>query len=914
MQDTSSAFYQRAGALGAAAALAVSGAFIASPAIASPTAEPDATTTDTSVTAATEAPAGKPAADKKVTDKTATDEAPAEPAGPAEEAGTEAGTLDPGLAEALLRDLGLTVEEFEAAGELGKKAADALPELQATDGFVSVAIEGNTIVITGSGEALKALALKLDATLVDPAGEAPAPAEATSPAAETGKATDAPSAKATDAAAPTEAATGPADEDSAAKVSLPGNPGDAIAELRREYISTFGVQGLQSILLTADGYVISVKESQAAGDSVLARGLADLAETPAEAIASKYNNVKVVNSSGTATPAQDVVNGQGYATFTGEAAGVCSIGFNGWTKLGDPTVITAGHCSNDGKATDTVLTVPANDDAAGSATPSLDVDLGTWGFSQFGGPGNTPVDGPSGGNIGTDIAVIDDINSNLDLLPEVTKWANPDNLTADTVKITGTSTAVLGAPVCKSGRTTGWSCGEITGIGEFPVGGHNFKNDPTDIRGVSGFESTLEENAAPGDSGGPTISGSNAIGINSAVGERSDVENGPLIPRMFSTSLTDGLSRLDGYTVALFVDAPKLTSHENKGTVLTDAAITGSAPAGTTVNLTLNGETTNLKAAADGSWSFPAPATVPSGGKLEFKVQAVNGFNESKTSSYELTVEEAPLDAPVITNPANGAKIADTFQTITGTGKPGATVTVKVGGTNTDNDAKGDAAGALAAVEETDSTTVADNGSWELKLDEALTYGIYTVTALQDGITGKAASPTATAEFAVILETPAITSITDGQDFAEGSTPTEVSGTGTAGAEVALQFGDANDQPLGEPLIAVVNDNGSWTVRDLPALAAGSYKAAAVQGLSGALSDPVVVSFTVTAVEVAPQAPPVAPGDPAPTPAPKPDANRDGLADTGAAGMGLFAGAGALLTAGGISALLINRRRQAQDA
>ncbi|WAP52033.1 hypothetical protein OL239_01515 [Arthrobacter sp. ATA002] len=167
MQDHTSAFYKRVGALGAATALAVSGAFIASPAIASPTGEPDTASTDAPVTTATEAPASEPAVDETVTE-----EAPEEAVTDEAEATEEAGTVDPGLAEALLRDLGMTVEEFEAAGELGKKAADALPGLQATEGFVGIAIEDGKIVITGSGDALEALALELDATLVAPAEEA----------------------------------------------------------------------------------------------------------------------------------------------------------------------------------------------------------------------------------------------------------------------------------------------------------------------------------------------------------------------------------------------------------------------------------------------------------------------------------------------------------------------------------------------------------------------------------------------------------------------------------------------------------------------------------------------------------------------------------------------------------------------
>lgn len=892
MQDNTSAFYKRVGALGAATALAVSGAFIASPAIASPTGEPDTASTEAPETTATEAPASEPAVDETVTDEKA---APEEAVTDEAEATEEAGALPPGLAEALLRDLGMTVEEFEAAGELGKKAADALPELQATEGFVGIAIEDEKIVITGSGDALEALAIELDATLVAPA-EVEAAEEA--PA---GEAPVSPSAEATEEAAAEPAA----EEETAAPVSLSGDYRANIEKIRADYIANVGVEGLQSIMWNGSGYFISVDKTATLGDSVLAKNLAEVAGSPAEAIAKKYANVTVVDASGTATPVEDVVNGQGYASPVPGGAALCSIGFNGFNADGDPAVITAGHCTQDGDVTEALLTDPTGDPASGTDDPALLAELGTWGFSQFGGAKNSPIDLETGSNVGTDVAVINEINSELDLLPEVTQWKDASDLTAATTKITGTADAVIGAPVCKSGRTTGWSCGEVTALGDFYVGGH--KGTQEDIRGVFGFESTLEVNAKPGDSGGSTISGTNAMGINSAVGLREGVE------RMFSTSLSDGLTYLKGYSVAVFVAAPELTSHEDKGTVLTDEAITGTAPAGSTVKLTRGDDTINLDV-VNGAWSFPAPSTVPAGDTLEFKVQAVNGFNKSKTASYELTVKEAPLAAPVITNPAAGAQIADSLTTITGTGAVDAKVSLEIKGNNTAKES--DTANTTAAVSETGTATVAADGTWEWKLDEALSYGEYTVTAKQD-LAGKETSPTATADFKVILEKAAITSLTEGQDFVEGENPSEVTGTGTAGAEVAVTIGE-------NTLSATVADNGSWSVNGFPALVPGSYTVSAVQNLSGAVSEPSVVNFTVTAVVIEPEAPPVVPGPtpapqpgnptPTPTPTPAPDNNGDGLPDTGVAGMGLFAGAGALLTAGGISALLINRRRQMQDA
>ncbi|MCC3266076.1 S1 family peptidase [Arthrobacter gengyunqii] len=884
MQDNSSAFYKRVGALGAATALAVSGAFIASPALAAPAAEPEATAP---ATATTEAPVDETVAEETVAEETVTDVAAPVEEAPAE----EAGALAPGLAEALLRDLGMTVEEFEAAGELGKKAAAALPELQATEGFVSIAIEDGKIVITGSGESLEAITLNLGATLVAPAIEE-SDVEASEPVVEaTEAATDAPSTEATEPAT--------AEDDKAASLDLSGNYLVDVPKIRNAYISSVGVEGLQSIMLTADGYVIRVDKAATVGRSVLSRSMADAAVTPADAFGAQHHNITVVNASGPAKALEDVVNGQGYATFTGESAGVCSIGFNAFNADGDPAVISAGHCADDGQATDTVLTVPSGDDASGGTQPALASPLGTWGFSQFGGENNSPTELGSLDNIGTDIGVIDGINSELDLLPEVTQWSDAEDLTADTVKVTAAVDAVVGAAMCKSGRTTGWSCGTVAGLGEFYVGAED------GVRGVLGFESTMPEiNGAPGDSGGSVISGSNAIGLVSA---GPDGTGGP--GYFFSTSLTDGMKRLGGYSVAVFVEAPVLTSHEDKGTVLTDEAIRGTATT-STVNLTRGDDTIKLDV-VDGTWSFPAPSTVPADGELAFKVQAVDGFNKSKTVSYELNVKEAPLAAPVITTPADGADIADSVATITGKGFKGAEVSLKLTGTDTRGD--DESANSLAAVTETGTVTVDEDGNWEWKLDEALSYGAYTVTATQDGIDGKAKSSEATSKFSVILNKPAITSI-DGQDFTEGSNPSEVKGTGTAKAAIAVTIGETT-------LETTVANNGSWSVNGFPTdLAPGTYTVSAVQSLSGATSAAAEATFTVTAVVIEEQAPPVVPpapqpGDPAPTtPAPAPDNNGDGLPDTGAAGMGLFAGAGALLTVGGISALLINRRRQMQDA
>lgn len=136
-------------------------------------------------------------------------------------------------------------------------------------------------------------------------------------------------------------------------------------------------------MLTADGFVIKAKKAATVDGPVLAGRMAEVAgTTPADAYAEKYTNVAVAEASGPDKALEDVVHGHGYATFTGNSGGSCSIGFNAFTADGDPAVINAGHCADDGQATNTILTNPANDTAGGGNQPTLASPLGTWGFSH----------------------------------------------------------------------------------------------------------------------------------------------------------------------------------------------------------------------------------------------------------------------------------------------------------------------------------------------------------------------------------------------------------------------------------------------------------------------------------------------------------------------------------------------------
>ncbi|HCS60184.1 MAG TPA: hypothetical protein DIW46_02140 [Microbacterium sp.] len=470
-------------------------------------------------------------------------------------------------------------------------------------------------------------------------------------------------------------------------------------------------------------------------------------ETPdVTALEAEKTNVVVLEVPAVLKPfaENDVVGGAGYLIETPKGLGACSVGFSGWSPDGDPALISAGHCA-DGEVGALALSLPSEDPAVGGDgyVPTGPGLLGNFGFSQWGGPGNSA--GASGDLSSIDISVIDVSDAGFTLLPEVTDWttAASNDLAASATTVNAVGTPTLGATVEKSGRTTGNSEGPVTLVdGWANVGGHY----------VHGFEANL--NAAQGDSGGAVIQGNTAVGLISG-GDPDDPTGATWV-----AGLSNAMTYTDGYTVMLHVDAPAVSGPAAGTEVEPGTAITGTAPAGTTLVVTpASGDAFEVAVSASGAWSFPAPSTL---GAYSFSAIAKNGFNESDSVSHELTIVAAPISAPVITSPADGAQINDSVTAINGGGLPGATVTVS-----------GDVTG---------TAVVGSDGTWTIPAD--LSYGSYEISVKQ--ATADQTSAEATSTFSVVLAAPAIVSPADGSEFADGSAPTLVSGTGVDGATVTV--------------------------------------------------------------------------------------------------------------------------------
>ncbi|TSE00503.1 protease [Skermania sp. ID1734] len=167
---------------------------------------------------------------------------------------------------------------------------------------------------------------------------------------------------------------------------------------------------------------------------------------------------------------------------------VCSLGFNSIDNAGQPLNITAGHCNPNAPHGGAPVYLPNRDNVTTS------VNIGSF------------VRSVTGDSSHLDYSVIRfngaGVAAGLDR-PSV-RGASGTTLT-----VTGTAVPVTGAPVCKSGQSSEFTCGIVSAD---QVEASVFGDDGL-IRTVRGFADTACTLA--GDSGGAIVTGTLALGITS---------------------------------------------------------------------------------------------------------------------------------------------------------------------------------------------------------------------------------------------------------------------------------------------------------------------------------------------------------------------------------------------------------------
>jgi len=863
----------------AAVAVALAGASLAVPALAE-------TGSVQPAPAATSSPSGSAGATAAPT----TSSAPASPSPASPSPTATAPTTQPapgisadGLAEATLRDLGMTLEQFNAAGELARRAADALPSLSGVPGYVGISISNGRIIIDGQGAELQARVDALNAagptavfTLAAPAAPVPTPSAADLIAAST-------------------------DQLFAAYVRDVGPAGlQAVAYAGGHFvIRTGGVNAAEEASATpAPAPAATATPAPTAGATNVPAGTSPALTTAAPgkispaAFVARYKNVQLEKSAPITTEAStDYFGGQGYVT---DVSTICSAGFGAYDPTGLPLILTAGHCAEDGISKTTTVEPPAASTAGGPTMPlpTTRDTLGTFGFSQFGGPGNTAITGTQGspGNIGTDIAVIQGLAAGVTPRPAATTWDNVANPAPSSVKIIGTLAPVQGQAVCHSGRTSGWKCGTVDTVGIMLIPGRasvapNYDND---LRAVRAFDSTTVKSAG-GDSGGPWISGNFAVGTHTG----AETQNGTQL-RAIAATLKDALATIPNVQLQLFLNAPQLDGTVSGATLQPGTTIRGkvsAAPASavapdSSVRLTRDGASVDLPVDKDGNWSFTLPATE---GKFAYTAATVNGFSHSETTAFALTA--SVLTAPAISAPA-AVPTASAPALIEGTGTPGNTVAVT---------------GAV-----TGSATVDADGRWSVPFGSGPLYGKLAVSAVQTS-PGHEDGPAATAVYLVQPPVPALALSLDGATFRQDALPKTISGTGVEGASVSVSIdgvpldagqsggpGVGGKAVSGSLALAVLATGGHWSVPFPTGLTTGQHTLTVSQSLDGIASAPLSSTFSISA-PVAAAAAAVSPDRSAGTPM---------LASTGASGLVPAAGAAAAAVLLGTGMLVLGRRRK----
>jgi streptogrisin C len=427
-------------------------------------------------------------------------------------------------------------------------------------------------------------------------------------------------------------------------------------------------------------------------------------------------------------PIVHVRGGEGLAMGTGgdpgTVLGLCSLGFNAVNADGLGRPLTAGHCALGG--TNFVFTED--------------------GLTPVGQIEDDVFDDINSGGEGDDYATIAVTNPAVELTPDV------NNHDGAAVEVHNAVAPLSGMDICKSGRTTGWTCGKVEQT--------RVEVTSTPPSGPARLISVLQHNACsrPGDSGGSVIAGNSAVGLTqggvpgptpeqcpSDVGEPNfsvseilvddvlgDFTGGKKLTLLTTTGDADGDGVKDidelsdnptqkrdanGDGLAAFLDpdepnlrAPAIVEPANEGrTTDTTPAISGTGKAGAEVTLSIDGgEPQTADVGQDGKWTVQADELEL--GAHEISAKLTFGATESgeATSTFSVVPQ-----APVITSPGDGTVADERRPEIKGTGIAGATVHVAI------NDA------------EAGSATVDEAGNWSVTLAADLPFGKHTIKAAQ---------------------------------------------------------------------------------------------------------------------------------------------------------------------------------------
>jgi putative cell wall-binding protein len=203
----------------------------------------------------------------------------------------------------------------------------------------------------------------------------------------------------------------------------------------------------------------------------------------------------------------------------------CSIGFNG-IDTGDsnaPVLVTAGHCEGTvGGLREAMIVSAPNVISPPNSAQMTDIGIGGLHVTD-----QYPDESTE---LYYDLGFVPITESSWTPRPEVVTWGGGSTgapLSSSPLVVRDMGDALAGATVCKSGATTGWTCGVISNASSLQIvcqtGTFPCWTDDEDLCGtITGARSycvgslTAQICVRGGDSGGPALVGTRAVGITSA--------------------------------------------------------------------------------------------------------------------------------------------------------------------------------------------------------------------------------------------------------------------------------------------------------------------------------------------------------------------------------------------------------------
>ncbi|TDD66977.1 LPXTG cell wall anchor domain-containing protein [Jiangella aurantiaca] len=642
-------------------------------------------------------------------------------------------------------------------------------------------------------------------------------------------------------------------------------------------------QGVEVLGASIDGQDVTINVASEADAAAVEASGARVVVGPLDAL----------NSEREVQPARDHKGGYGYAYQISEPDETgafdlsrCSVGFSGYDPDGNSRFLTAGHCGVS-EETGEQFTYPVH---------HIELDGPIWATedwaAQFPGPDlGEFVPGSFHYGEEHDGGLVDITDPEWTAVPQVAGWGGGAGAPDDaSVTIRGPIDAVAGAQACKSGATSGWTCGEIL----VPV-----QSTPVGEQAVTGF--IFNACMLGGDSGGSVVVGNYAVGVNSGSTHdgRTDCDswNPAQSPDTGDADFSIGYSLATGqynaltllgsdWELAVAISTPVVTSPEDGGETGPRPTFTGTVEAARSthkVSLVIDGEQTYEGTVTDDGAFSVAVTEDLAPGEHTYEITASYGhFSRSAPAEGTFTSTEVQAEELTVSSPSDGQTTGNARPSFTGTGQPGATVTLTVG-----DEVLGEA-------------TVGDDGSWTITPSADLPVGErFDATVMQE-FEGDSQAVTV-ADLGITVPPVTITEPEDGATVAgdvvfggtvyPGATLTlAIEGTVTESSE---RVQTAADEWPGELEIA---EDGTWTFTPDEALENGEYTLTASAAVEG--GDPELtasetsVSFTVAS---------------------EGDDDGDELPDTGSSNVWMIVVGVALLALGGV-AIAIRARRNGTTA